>query len=190
MAEYYYGFWGKKFERTGKIFSGRKPSSSTIAATQLRELNGELMRAGLKPVRAEGRSTKAYQEAQQKAREALEEEERRIEQERLLEEAEQRKREEDEARADRERRFAEFNKLRQEVGGYSALFAVLTPDEAEELRGYDSGDMVEIGAAYLGNPEFSSIHEAATAYYAQQQSAFDDMAAGDYDADFSGVPFF
>lgn len=186
MANGYYG----KYEHTGKIFSGRKASSSSIAATQLYNLNRALQRAGLEPVRAEGRSTKAYQEAQEKARGALEEEERRKEQERLREEAEQRKREEEEERADRARRFAEFNKLRDQVGGYSALFAVLTPDEAEALRGYDSGDMVEIGAAYLGNPEFSSIHEAATAYYAQQQSAFDDMAAGDYDADFSGVPFF
>lgn len=167
-----------------KIFSGRKLGSATRAKIELDALNRALLRAGLEPVRAEGISTKAYQEAQEKARGALEEEER------LREEAEQRKREEEEARADRARRFAEFNKLRQEVGGYSALFAVLTPDEAAELRGYDSGDMVEIGAAYLGNPEFSSVHEAATAYYAQQQSAFDDMEAGDYDADFSGVPFF
>lgn len=187
MAKSYYG---GKYEPRGYIFSGRKASSSSIAATQLYNLNRALLRAGLEPVRAEGRRTKAYQEAQEKARGALEEEERRKERERLREEAEQRKREEEEARADRARRFAEFNKLRQEVGGYSALFAVLTPDEAAELRGYDSGDMVEIGAAYLGNPEFSSVHEAATAYYAQQQSAFDDMAAGDYDADFSGVPFF
>lgn len=169
---------------TNHIFSGRKASSSSLAYTELQNLNRALKRAGLEPVRAEGRSTKAYQEAQEKARRALEEEERRKERERLREEAEQRKRE------DRARRFAEFNKLRQEVGGYSALFAVLTPDESAELRGYDSDDMVEIGAAYLGNPEFSSIHEAATAYFAQRQSAFDDMAAGDYDADFSGVPFF
>lgn len=160
------------------IFSGRKASSSSRAFSELQNLNRALLRAGLEPVRAEGRSTKAYQEAQEKARE------------RLREEADQRKREEEEERADRARRFAEFNKLRDQVGGYSALFSVLTPDEAAELRGYDSGDMVEIGAAYLGNPEFSSIHEAASAYYAQQQSAFDDMAAGDYDADFSGVPFF
>lgn len=172
------------------IFSGRKASSSSRAYSELQNLNKALMRAGLEPVRAEGRSTKAYQAAQEKVRGALEEEERRKERERLREEADQRKREEEEARADRARRFAEFNKLRDQFGGYSALFAVLTPDEAAELRGYDSGDMVEIGAAYLGNPEFSSIHEAATAYYAQQQSAFDDMAAGDYDADFSGVPFF
>lgn len=164
------------------IFSGRKASSSSRAYSELQNLNKALLRAGLEPVRAEGRSTKAYQEAQEKAHGALEEEERRKERERL--------REEEAERADRARRFAEFNKLRDLVGGYSALFAVLTPDEAAELRGYDSGDMVEIGAAYLGNPEFSSIHEAATAYYAQQQSAFDDMAAGDYDADFSGVPFF
>lgn len=178
MAKSYYG---GKYEPRGYIFSGRKASSSSIAATQLYNLNRALLRAGLEPVRAEGRSTKAYQEAQEKARGALEEEERRKKRERLREEAE---------RADRARRFAEFNKLRQEVGGYSALFAALTPDEAAELRGYDSGDMIEIGAAYLGNPEFSSIHEAASAYYSQQQSAFDDMAAGDYDADFSGVPFF
>ncbi len=174
----------------GHIFSGAKLGSATRAKIELDELNRALLRAGLEPVRAEGRTAQAYQEAQKEARGELEEEERRKEQERLREEADQRKREEEEARADRVRRFAEFNKLRQEVGGYSALFAVLTPDEAAELRGYDSGDMVEIGAAYLGNPEFSSIHEAATAYYAQQQSAFDDMAAGDYDADFSGVPFF
>lgn len=172
------------------IFSGRKLGSATRAKIELDELNRALLRAGLEPVRAEGKSKQEYEEAQKEARGALEEEERRKERERLREEAEQRKREEEEERADRARRFAEFNKLRDQVGGYSALFAVLTPDEAEELRGYDSGDMVEIGAAYLGNPEFSSIHEAATAYYAQQQSAFDDMAAGDYDADFSGVPFF
>lgn len=172
------------------IFSGRKASSSSRAYSELQNLNKALLRAGLEPVRAEGRSTKAYQEAQEKARGLLEEEERRKEQERLREEAEQRKRAEEEERADRARRFAEFNKLRDKVGGYSALFAVLTPDEAKELRGYDSGDMVEIGAAYLGNPEFSTIHEAANAYYAEQQSAFDEMAAGDYDADFSGVPFF
>lgn len=170
----------------GHIFSGAKLGSATRAKIELDELNRALLRAGLEPVRAEGRTAQAYQEAQKEARGALEEEERRKERQR--EEAEQRKREEE--RADRARRFAEFNKLRQEVGGYSALFAVLTPEEAEALRGYDSGDMVEIGAAYLGNPEFSSVHEAATAYYAQQQSAFDEMAAGDYDADFSGVPFF
>lgn len=163
------------------IFSGRKIGSATRAKIELDELNRALLRAGLEPVRADGKSAQAYKEAQEKARGALEEEERRKEQERLREEEE---------RADSARRFAEFTRLRQEVGGYSALFAVLTPDEAAELRGYDSGDMVEIGAAYLGNPEFSSIHEAATAYYAQQQSAFDDMAAGEYDADFSGVPFF
>lgn len=174
----------------GHIFSGRKLGSAARAKIELDELNRALMRAGLEPVRAEGKTAQAYKEAQQKGRVALEEEERRKERERLREEAEQRKRAEEEERADRARRFAEFNKLRQEVGGYSALFAVLTPDEAAALRGYDSGDMIEIGAAYLGNPEFSSIHEAATAYYAQQQSAFDDMEAGDYDADFSGVPFF
>lgn len=174
----------------GHIFSGAKLGSATRAKIELDELNRALLRAGLEPVRAEGRTTKAYQEAQEKARGALEEEERRKERERLREEAEQRKREEEEERADRARRFAEFNKLRDQVGGYSALFAVLTPDEAKALRGYDSGDMVEIGAAYLGNPEFSSIHEAAAEHYAQQQSAFDDMAAGEYDADFSGVPFF
>ena len=167
----------------GHIFSGAKLGSATRAKIELDELNRALLRAGLEPVRAEGRTAQAYQEAQKEARGELEEEERRKEQERLREE-------EEEERSDRARMFAEFNKLRQEVGGYSALFAVLTPDEAAEIRGYDSGDMVEIGAAYLGNPEFSSVHEAATAYYAQQQSAFDDMAAGDYDADFSGVPFF
>lgn len=167
----------------GHIFSGAKLGRATRAKIELDELNRALLRAGLEPVRAEGRTAQAYQEAQKEARGALEEEERRKEQERLREE-------EEEERSDRARRFAEFNKLRQEVSEYSALFAVLTPDEAAALRGYDSGDMIEIGAAYLGNPEFSSIHEAATAYYAQQQSAFDDMAAGDYDADFSDVPFF
>lgn len=177
-------------DKYNHIFSGRKLGSETRAKIELDELNRALLRAGLEPVRAEGRSTKAYQEAQDKARGYLEEEERRKEQERLREEAEQRKREEEEARADRSRRFAEYQDLAKLVGGLSALYSVLTPDEAAELRKYDSEDQETIGAMYLGNSGFGSIDEAATAYYAQQQSAFDDMAAGDYDADFSGVPFF
>lgn len=172
------------------IFSGRKASSSRRAYSELQNLNRALLRAGLEPVRAEGRSTKAYQEAQEKARGALEEEERRKEQERLREEAEQRKREEEEERADRARRFAEYKDLARLITGLSALYSVLTPEEAAELRKYDSEDQETIGAMYLGDSGFGSIDEAATAYYAQQQSAFDDMAAGDYDADFSGVPFF
>lgn len=185
MAEYYYAF-KKKYERTGKIFSGRKASSSSIAATELHELNRALLRAGLEPVRAEGRSTKAYQEAQQKAREALEEEERRKERERLREEAEQKQRVET-----RREKFDRVTMELEEADKYhymAVLREILTPEEQELLKGYSSDEIVQIAEIFIDNEDLT-MEEAIEKYHAQQQTAFEDMANGEDDDALDDWPF-
>lgn len=178
--------------KKNKIFSGRAPSAREIASRELTLLNVELRRAGLEPVRPGGSSLAKLQAAQEKGREALEKQKQ--EQERARQEEEERRREEEERRREEEERRAErlarYREFKEFGGGLLALYTILTSDEAAALRLYDSSDQLSIGEMYLSDPDYESIHDAAEAYYAQKQEAFDEMAAGDYDADFSDVPFF
>lgn len=169
-----------------KIFSGRKLGSATRANIELRELNRELQRAGLEPVRAEGRSTKAYQEAQQKAREALEDEERRKERERLREETEQKQRVET-----RREKFERVTRELEEADKYhymAVLREILTPEEQELLNGYSSDEIVQIAEIFLDNEDLK-MEEAIEKYHAQQQTAFEDMANGEDDDALDDWPF-
>ena len=168
-----------------KLFSGRAPSAREVASIELTLLNMELRRAGLEPVRPGGSSLAKLQAAQEKGREALEQQKQ--EQERARQEEEERRREEEERRAERLARYQQFKEF---GGGLPALYTVLTSDEAADLRKYDSSDQLSIGEMYLSDQDFESIDDAAEQYFAQLQEAFDEMDYGDYDADFSGVPFF
>lgn len=172
--------------KKNKIFSGRAPSAREAASIELTLLNLELRRAGLDPVRPGGSSRKKLQEALEKGREALERQKQGQERARQ-EEAERRRKEEEERLKERLSRYREFLEL---GGGLNALYTILTPEEANKLRMYDSDDQLTIGDSYLSNPDFDSIDAAADAFYSQQNEAFGEMEIGDYDADFSGVPFF
>lgn len=168
------------------IFSGRKASSSSLAYTELQNLNRALLRAGLEPVRAEGRSTKAYQEAQEKARGALEEEERRKEQERLRKEAEQKQ-----SAETRREKFERVSRELKEADKYhymAVLREILTPEEQELLKGYSSDDIVQIAEIFLDNEDLT-MKEAISKYSAQQQTAFEDMANGEDDDALDDWPF-
>ena len=175
-----------------KLFSGRAPSAREVASIELTLLNMELRRAGLEPVRPGGSSLAKLQAAQEKGREALEQQKQ--EQERARQEEEERRREEEERRREEEERRAErlarYQQFKEFGGGLPALYTVLTSDEAADLRKYDSSDQLSIGEMYLSDQDFESIDDAAEQYFAQLQEAFDEMDYGDYDADFSGVPFF
>lgn len=182
MVNGYYG----KYEHTGKIFSGRKASSSSRAYSELQNLNKALIRAGLEPVRAEGRSTKAYQEAQEKARGALEEEERRKEQERLREEAEQKQSSET-----RREKFERVSRELKEADKYhymAVLREILTPEEQEILKHYSSDEIVQIAEIFLDNEDLT-MEEAIAKYHAQQQTAFEDMENGEDDDSLDDWPF-
>ena len=171
--------------KKNKIFSGRKLSRREVASRKIALLNMELRRAGLEPVRPGGSSLWQFQAAQEKAEKALSDYNK--EQERKKREEEERRQREEERRAERLSRYRQFMEF---GGGMQALYTILTSDEAAALRLYDSSDQLSIGEMYLSNPDYDNIDDAAAAYFAQQQEAFDEMDAGDYDADFSGVPFF
>lgn len=178
--------------KKNKIFSGRPMPARTRASIELYKINRELKNAGLEPIKPGGSSLAKFKAAQEKAEKALsdynkEQERKKREEERRKREEERRKREEEERRAER---FARYREFKEFGGGLTALYTVLTSDEAAALRIYDSSDQLSIGETYLADPDFESIEDAASAYYAQKENAFDEMAAGDYDADFSGVPFF
>lgn len=168
-----------------KIFSGRPLSERSKASIELHDINRELKKEGLEPIKPGGSSLKKLQAAQEKGKEALEQYQN--EQERKRQEEEERQREAEERRKERLERYSEFVAM---GGGYTALFTVLTAEEAEDIKNYDSSDMLEIGEKYLSNPDYKTIDEAASAHYAQVQEAFSEMDVGEYEADFTDIPFF
>lgn len=175
-----------------KIFSGRQLSERSKASIELHDINRELKKAGLEPIKPGGSSLKKLQAAQEKGKEALEQyqneqERKRQEEEERRREEEERRREEEERREERLSRYSEFVEMGR---GYTALFTVLTAEEAEDIKNYDSSDMLEIGEKYLSNPDYKTIFEASDAYYAQAQEAFDEMNIGEFEADFTNIPFF
>ncbi len=171
--------------KKNKIFSGRPLSARSRASIELHKINRELKSVGLEPIKPGGSSLAKFQAAQEKAEKAIADYQK--EQERKKREEEERRKREEERRAERISRYKEFLDL---GGGLHALYTVLNSEDAAALRLYDSGDQLSIGEMLLENPNFESIEDAASAYYAQKENAFDEMASGDYDADFSGVPFF
>ena len=172
--------------KKNKIFSGRPLSARSRASIELHKINRELKNAGLEPIKPGGSSLAKFKAAQEKAEKALADYQKEQEQKKR-EEEERRQREEEERHAEQLSRYKEFIGL---GAGLHALYTVLTSDEAAKLRGYDSSDQLYIGEMYLYDPYYESIEDAAEAYYAQKEEAFAEMDDGEYEADFSGVPFF
>lgn len=156
----------------------------------LSDLNDELRRAGLPPVKG-GRSLRsvqnAYLEASKKAEEV------------------RAKKEEEAARKEEERQRKEFQKYKSKIKAavvsaksmdatkdkIRAIMQVLSSEDQDALRTYDSDDIVGIAEVYANSDDMDAdMHDASDQYYAQREQAFSEMDSGDYDADFSGVPFF
>lgn len=151
----------------------------------LSDLNDILRRAGLPPVKG-GRSLASVRAATEEARKKVEEVEER---ERQKEEEERRKKFEaykegiKKAVAEAKTKGSTSEKIR-------AIMSVLSSEDQAALREYDSDDIVGIAEIYANADFDMDIHAAADEYDRQNGQAFDDMDAGNYDADFSGVPFF
>lgn len=156
----------------------------------LSDLNDELRRAGLPPVKG-GRSTRSVQRAYLEA-------EKKVEEVRA-------KKEEVRAKKEEERQRKEFQKYKSKIKAavdsaksmdatkdkIRAIMKVLSSEDQDALRTYDSDDIVGIAEVYANSDDMDAdMHDAADQYYAQSQQAFSEMDSGDYDADFSGVPFF
>lgn len=156
----------------------------------LSDLNDELRRAGLPPVKG-GRSTRSVQRAYLEA-------EKKVEEVRA-------KKEEEAARKEEERKRKEFQKYKSKIKAavdsaksmddtkdkIRAIMQVLSSEDQDALRTYDSDDIVGIAEVYANSDDMDAdMHDAADQYYSQREQAFSEMDSGDYDADFSGVPFF
>lgn len=156
----------------------------------LSDLNDELRRAGLPPVKG-GRSTRSVQRAYLEA-------EKKVEEVRA-------KKEEEAARKEEERQRKEFQKYKSKIKAavdsaksmdatkdkIRAIMQVLSSEDQGALRTYDSDDIVGIAEVYANSDDMDAdMHDAADQYYSQREQAFSEMDSGEYDAYFSGVPFF
>lgn len=173
-----------------RLFHPLPASPMREARRALSDLNDELRRAGLPPVKG-GRSLRsvqnAYLEASKKAEEV------------------RAKKEEEKARKEEERQRKEFEKYKQQIKAaveeaknfketndkIRTIMQVLSSEDQDAIRTYDSDDIVGIAEVYANLDDmYADMHDAADQYYSQRERAFSEMDSGDYDADFSGVPFF
>ena len=155
----------------------------------LSDLNDELRRAGLPPVNG-GRSLRsvknAYLEASIKAYEVRE------------------KKEEEAARKEEEKRRKAFEKYKQQIKAAVAeaknfkatkdkirkIMSVLSPEDQEDLRVYDSDDIVGIAEVYAKSDDmYSDINDAEEEYRRQRNQAFEEEEESEEPSPFEDVPF-
>lgn len=166
------------------------PASPIREARQaLSDLNDELRRAGLPTIKG-GRSLRsvqyAYIEASKKAEEV------------------RAKKEEEAARKEEEKRRKAFEKYKQQIKAAVAeannfkatkdkirkIMSVLSPEDQEDLRVYDSDDIVGIAEVYAKSDDmYSDIHDAVEEYERQRNQAFEEEEESEEPSPFEGVPF-
>ena len=191
-----------------RIFSGAAPSRRESLSVQLTLLNMRLRRAGFPPVRPGGSGIKQFEAAINRAQEKLEEYQRppappqtepdeppqpqrepEPEEPEGPEEPEESEVHEETRREKYERIIAGAGGLSGSFNEYSVLMSMLTPEEQEQLRQYDSDDILGIGEIWLDN-DGMSVQDAINQYLVQQSQTFEDIENGDYDVNWDGVPFF
>lgn len=182
-----------------RIFSGKAPSRRESLSVQLTLLNMQLRRAGLSPVRPGGSGIKQFEAAINRAEKELEESRRppappqTEPDEPPQPQREPEPEEPEEPEVHEETRREKYERILEDMGPsgnpISVIMSLLTPEEQEKLRQYDSDDILGIGEIWL-NVDGMSIQDAINQYFAQQSQAFEDIENGDYDVNWDGVPFF
>lgn len=168
-----------------RLFHPLPASPMREARKALSDLNDELRRAGLQTIKG-GRSLASVRAATEEARKEV-----AAEQERKQKEEEAKKREAFDEYREKIRDAVEKAKSADSTAAaIRAIMSVLSSEDQAALRSYDSDDIVGIAEIYANADFDMDIHAAADEYNRQKGQAFDDMDAGNYDADFSGVPFF
>lgn len=159
----------------------------------LSDLNDELRRAGLPPVKG-GRSTRSVQNAILEASKKAEEIREKKEEERARKEEEKRRKAFEKYKEQIKEAIAEAKDMTETRDKIRKIMAVLSPEDQDDLRIYDSDDIVGIAEVYAKSDDmYSDIHDAEEEYQRQRKQAFEEEKEEEEESGerspFEGVPF-
>ena len=172
-----------------RLFHPLPASPMREARRALSDLNDELRRAGLTPVKG-GRSIRSVQNAFIEASKKAEEVRAKKEEEAARKEEEKRRKEFEKYKQQIKAAVEEAKKFKETKDKIRKIMSVLSSEDQADLRVYDSDDIVGIAEVYANSDDmYSDIHDAEEEYRRQRNQAFEEEEESEEPSPFEGVPF-